>query len=133
METVIQTYTNGETLILTTDSPASHDGIPALRYTGCQCPDMGPTDQLCQHVYPLTLIEFFGPLTAAAVVDQSVSACWYAWHRLLSQHSDLPGLEDPPDVYEITLALERYDTVRTAAQAFCRQWPDGPQVTEDDS
>jgi hypothetical protein len=100
MEYTIHRYGDGETLTLTTDSVAAHYDIPALRYSGCPCPDMGPADRLCLHVEPQGAVDLFGGHTAAEMVDK-----WASLER--------PRLG--PDGWE-------------AARLFLAQWPDGPQL-----
>lgn len=74
MEVIIHRYDDGETLSLTTESPASHYGIPALRYSGCGCPDMGPADNLCTHAWGAHARALFGECTAAYTVKRFATA-----------------------------------------------------------
>lgn len=68
MEIIIRRFDDGSAIRLTTDSPASHYGIPALRYDGCDCPDRGPAETLCEHAYHAGVVALFGAQTAAAEV-----------------------------------------------------------------
>lgn len=58
---------DGTNLILTTNSPASHYGIPALRHTGCQkCnTDFGPGDMAPDCIYHPKNKSYFGKMTIA--------------------------------------------------------------------
>jgi len=52
-----------DNLILTTDSPVSSYGIPALRHLGCNCADYGPGDPV-----PRCLDEEEGDANMAAML-----------------------------------------------------------------
>ncbi|MBI4560552.1 MAG: hypothetical protein HY724_00800 [Candidatus Rokubacteria bacterium] len=99
MEARIYTGPHGVTATLTTESSASHYGIPALRIEGPgveDWPDFGPADVLGSG------------LTAAAIVR----AC---------------AVGKLPD--GIGGRIHKMDeTAREAAQRFLAQWPDGPQI-----
>ena len=100
MITVLQQKipTDAGRLVLTTDSPASSYGIPVLRHEGCGCPDLGPSDPTPLCMYPERLVQLFGPRDTAA--------------ELVAYLARLRGDEE----------------TKAAAQAFCAQWPEGPQV-----
>lgn len=98
MDCTIRTFGDGTALVLTTDSPASHYGIPILRHTGCSCADCGPADAVCLHAEPQALRDLFGPHTAAETVHR--------WALLAKPGAQAHG----------------------AARLFLSQWPAGPQL-----
>jgi hypothetical protein len=99
MRAKIYTGPGGVKGYLTTESPASHYGIPALRIEGKGCadlPDYGPSDVLPSGV------------TAGAFVAECASGV-------------LPkGFGGT--IHPMTTAT------REAARKFCAQWPEGPQI-----
>jgi hypothetical protein len=100
----IKIRTTGEVIAwLTTDSPMSHYGIPALRFApGFDDPgrsqDYGPVDLITHG----EAAETFGPETAAEFVKRWIDG----------QRDMLPA--------------EAID----AAKRFLAQWPEGPQIAE---
>lgn len=80
------TYLDGTSLVLTTDSPASHYGLPVLRHEGCdKCADMGPADVIPLCAEPQNVRDLFGPRSARDVVATWASEQQTEADRFLSQ------------------------------------------------
>lgn len=99
MNAKIYTGPLGVQAILTTDSPASHYGVPVLRVEGKgveDWPDFGPSDTLGSGFSAAALVA----ACATGVLPYGVGG---------AIHPMSPA-------------------TREAARAFCRQWPNGPQI-----
>lgn len=71
MNTQLNTLLDGTSMVLTTDAPGSHYGLPVMRHEGCdQCGDLGPADTMPLCAYPQELIDLFGPKTAGEYAAQ---------------------------------------------------------------
>ena len=116
----IQTFQDGTgPLVLTTQSPASHYGIPVLRHEGCSCPDMGPADQIPRCVYPQNVVDLFGELTAAEMVTRAAGKLP---HRMLTD------TWDPQQKRWVHQDSDPAAAEREGMRQFCTQWPEGPQI-----
>jgi len=88
---------------LTTDSPMSHDGIPALRIEDDTPTDYGPANVV-------NVTQAGRPVRAADIVMD--------WHRYVVARRDSLDADE--------LAQTHADIA--AASSYLRQWPDGPQI-----
>lgn len=101
MDVKIYTGPGGVTASLTTDSPASHYGIPALRIEGPgveQWPDLGPADVLPSKMPAAHLV-------VACALGQLPGGVGGTIHPMSAE-------------------------VLEAARRFLAQWPEGPQLAE---
>ena len=104
MREEIYTGPGGVKGYLTTESPASHYGVPALRVEGKgveDWPDMGPADVLGSGI------------TAAQFVVECASGVL---------PKGIGGTIHPMD-----------KATRDAARKFCAQWPEGPQIQSEET
>ena len=103
-------FGDGTKLVATTDSAASHYGIPAVVHEGCdQCKDaFGPADPVPGCLEGEQAVEFFGKTpTMAHFVERAAS-------KMMVFGDDLLPTED---------SKQRIAFV----QSWLSQWPDGPQ------
>jgi hypothetical protein len=108
---VLMEFADGTSLIATTNSPASHYGIPAIQHEGCSdCSvDFGPADAVPDCLEPEQVREFFGvtPSMAAYVVSASGKLAKFGDDLLLTDESK-----------------RQLGSIRS----WLAQWPEGPNL-----
>jgi hypothetical protein len=97
-------YSDGSSLVFTTDSPVSHYGIPVVRHEGCNCnQDYGPGDAVPECLESPKFRTFFGAVSP----NMGSFITRLIWDKISND-----------------------EALRTAAAKWLAQNPSGPQIIQ---